>query len=322
MKKTYIISIVVLLAGIGIVPAKERERNLRPKATLTVKTLKKLDKGLYEVPDSHDLLLTYIPAGEFVMGSPKTETGRQNDEPQHTVKISQPFYMGVTPVTQAQYLNAMHPDHVELCYKKGPWSHTLPTFYKGGPWNVNNEAGPRGALESDWAMDMLTWDEAAAYAQWLTRREAKAGRLPKGYVYRLPTEAEWEYACRAGSQTPFHTEGVTETFFALELNGPFGRRKANAWGLYDLHGGVYEWVQDWYAPYNVEETRDPKGPSAGEQRVLRGGCKTSMQEKDGERETTPAERMRFVRSASRYKLPQDYELPITGMRLVLAPVLE
>ena len=171
-------------------------------------------------------------------------------------------------------------------------------------------------------MDMLSWDEAAAYAQWLTRREAKAGRLPKGYIYRLPTEAEWEYACRAGTKTPFNTQGDTHTFFAFGINSPFGRRKPNAWGLYDMHGGVYEWVQDWYAPYNVKESTDPQGHKTGKERVVRGGCTISMQEKDGERETSPAERLRFVRSASRHKLPQDHELPITGMRLVLGPALD
>ena len=322
MNRTPIILITLLLAAIGSVAALEQDQSLQPEATLTVATLKQLDRGLYEVPDSHNLLMTYIPAGEFEMGSPENEIGRQADEPRHRVKITRPFYMGITPITQAQYLNAMHPDYLELCYKKGPWSKTLPTFYKGGPWHVNIAAGPRGALETDWPMDMLSWDEAAVYAQWLTRREAEAGRLPEGYIYRLPTEAEWEYACRAGTQTPFNTQGDTQTFFAFEMNSPFGRRKPNAWGLYDLHGGVYEWVQDWYAPYNVKGTTDPQGPETGQERVLRGGCTTSMQEKDAECETTLAGRMRFVRSASRHKLPHDYELPITGMRLALAPVLE
>jgi formylglycine-generating enzyme required for sulfatase activity len=322
MNRIRITVITLFLAGMVSVRAGERNQSLQPRATLTVEALKQLDRGLYEVPDSHNLLLTYIPAGTFEMGSPETEIGRQADETRHTVKITRPFYMGITPVTQAQYLNAMHPDHLELCYKKGPWRHTLPTFYKGGPWHVNVAAGPRGALETDWPMDMLSWDEAAAYAQWLTRREAGAGRLPQGYVYRLPTEAEWEYACRAGTQSPFNTQGDTQTFFASEMNSPFGRRKPNAWGLYDMHGGVYEWVQDGYAPYNVDQSTDPQGPATGQERVLRGGCAFSMQEKDGERETTPAERMRFVRSASRHKLPHDYELPITGMRLVLGPRLD
>ena len=322
MNRTQIILTTLFLAAIGSVAAGEQDQSLQPEATLTVATLKQLYRGLYKVPGSHNLLLTYIPAGEFKMGSPKTETGHQSDETRHTVNISRPFYMSVTPVTQAQYLNAMHPDHLELCYKKGPWRKTLPTFYKGGPWHVNVPAGPRGGLETDWHMDMLSWNEATAYAQWLTRREAEAGRLPKGYVYRLPTEAEWEYACRAGTQTPFNTQGDTQDFFASEINSPFGRRKPNAWGLYDMHGGVYEWVQDWYGPYNVKVGADPQGPTTGKERVMRGGCTKSMQEEDHGCETTPAERMRFVRSASRHKLPQDYELPITGMRLILGPKLD
>ena len=126
MNRTPIIVLPLLLAAIGSVAALEQDQSLQPEATLTVATVRQLDRGIYKVPDSHNLLLTYIPAGEFVMGSPQTETGRQVDETRHTVKISRPFYMSVTPVTQAQYLNAMFPDHLELCYKKGPWRKTLP----------------------------------------------------------------------------------------------------------------------------------------------------------------------------------------------------
>jgi len=176
---------------------------------------------------------------------------------------------------------------------------------------------------------MLSWEEAAAYAAWLNRREAAAGRLPPGYVYRLPTEAEWEYACRAGSEGPFGTDGEIEAFFGFspsDFDGnvlcPFGRRKANPWGLYDMHGSLYEWVQDWYGPYEPNAREDPKGPDEGDEKVMRGGSYMSYREKDGQWETTAAEKMRNIRSASRNHLPPDYPLPITGMRMVLGPALE
>ena len=314
---------LLLLACASLNFAADKKNSFKPAATLSAKQMQKLDKGVYEIPDSHEVLMTYIPAGEFVMGSPAGEAGRKADETQRTVKISQPFYMGVTEVTQAQYLNAMHPDHAEYCQRKGPWGHTLPTFYLGGPWHVNKDGGLNAGLACDRPMEMLTWDEAIAYAKWLTDREANAGRLPKGYVYRLPTEAEWEYACRAGTKGPLGMDLDLENLAGdSEPTSPFGRRKPNAWGLYDMHGMVYEWVHDWYAPYDAKETTDPKGPATGTERVTRSGCFSSVRLKDGERETTPAERLRDIRSAARNHLPQNYELPIVGMRLVLAPKLK
>lgn len=300
-----------------------------PKATLSEKQMKALEAGIYEVPDSHGLLLTLIKPGKFTMGSPTNEVGRGDDETQRRVEITKPFYMGIAEVTQEQYLNAMFPKHMEYCQNKGPWGHTLPSFFAGGPWGVDRSAGIHAGLESDHPMDMLSWEEATQYAAWLNKREAAAERLPKGYEYRLPTEAEWEYACRAGTEGPLGTEGAIKEFFGFspsELDGnvlsPFGRRKANPWGLYDMHGSLYEWVHDWYGPYEANPRADPTGPAEGDEKVMRGGSYMSYREKDGQWETTAAEKMRNIRSASRNHLPPDYPLPITGMRLVLGPALE
>ncbi|MHC5058347.1 MAG: formylglycine-generating enzyme family protein, partial [Planctomycetota bacterium] len=107
--------------------------------------------------------------------------------------------------------------------------------------------------------------------------------------------------------------------FDGRLTPPHGRRKPNPWGLYDMHGMVYEWVLDWYGPYGTGPRTDPLGPATGTERVMRGGCYVSAREKIGEREATEAEMVRSIRSASRNHLPPDFELPITGMRVALAP---
>ena len=133
--------------------------------------------------------------------------------------------------------------------------------------------------------------------------------MPKGYEYRLPTEAEWEYACRAGSEGRFGVEGKPAEFLAFSawdfdgnILSPFGRRKPNAWGLYDMHGSLYEWVDDWYGPYDKMQKKDPQGPAAGDEKVMRGGCYLSYREKDGQWETTDNSGLGPIRDALKYRV--------------------
>ena len=323
-----VISILAMLLVMGTTTLRAAESDgipaKAPKADLNTKQMKKIEEGIYEIPESKGILLTHIPAGEFIMGSPESKIGRRTDEVQHKVKITKPFYMGVKEITQAQYMSAMHPDHQELAWKSAAWGHHIPSFFVGGPWSVEL-TNVKSPLSSERPMEMLTWDEAISFTKWLNKREAAAGRLPKGYIYRLPTEAEWEYACRAGSSGAFGVKGDRKEFlfynsaWSSSIPNPFGRRKPNPWGLYDMHGSVYEWVIDWYGPYNKKERSDPVGPKSGKERVMRGGSVVSMLEESGEWKASEADLVRSIRSASRNHLPQDFELPITGMRLVLAP---
>ena len=211
--------------------------------------------------------LVYIPAGSFTMGSPPTELARWAAEgPQTRVAISQGFWVGKYEVTQSEYQTVMASN---------------PSIFKGGDLPVEN----------------VSWDDAVAYCVALTVRERTAGRLPAGYAYRLPTEAEWEYACRAGTTTPFHYgdalrsgmanfDGRSEyppcgdsTFFCYNPGGtylgqttPVGSYTPNAWGVYDMHGNVWEWCQDWMdGTLPGGEVTDPKGPETGSDRMVRGG---------------------------------------------------
>jgi formylglycine-generating enzyme required for sulfatase activity/serine/threonine protein kinase len=198
-----------------------------------------------------------IRPGSFRMGSRPGEAGRALDESQHDVEITRAFFLGAFEVTQGQY---------EAVMKKNP-SH----------FTAANGGGP------DHPVDNVSWEDADAFCKALTELDAerKAGR-----VYRLPTEAEWEYACRAGKTTPFHFGDVLSLELAnfRDVDGkeratkPVGSSdKANDWGLFDMHGNVWEWCQDWYDPgyYRsgpvVGLWRDPPGPAKGTQRVLRGG---------------------------------------------------
>ncbi len=198
--------------------------------------------------------LVRIAAGKFTMGSPASQKGRDSDEgPQRQVTIRRAFYMGITEVTQEQWKAVMGTE---------PW--------KG------KEHSKDGASH---AASYVTWHEAAEFCRRLSRLTGK--------TVRLPTEAEWEYACRAGSTTRFYY-GDDDDYSKLgeyawyDKNAwyvpekwahPVGRKKANDWGLYDMHGNVWEWCSDWYdsAYYEHAKNRDPQGPDSGSHRVLRGG---------------------------------------------------
>ena len=207
------------------------------------------------VTNSLDMTFVQVPAGKFLMGSPTTETQRQ-DETQHEVEITRPFYLGTTEVTQGQYLQVMG---------------TNPSVLPG--------ASKPGRLK--YAVDNVSWDEAVEFCKRLSAlpEEKAAGRS-----YRLPTEAEWEYACRAGSTTAFafgnkltDQQANIRPLKILEKNlswfQPVRSHQPNAFELYDMHGGVWEWCSDWYGKdyYQKSPEQDPQGPKTGVFRVVRGG---------------------------------------------------
>ena len=188
-----------------------------------------------------------IRGGEFRMGSPTYEPERDDDETQHRVKVSD-FYMGKYEVTQAEWESV---------------TGTNPSTFKGANLPVEN----------------VSWEDCQAFIQALNRKTGK--------TYRLPTEAEWEYACRAGTITPFSTGGNLTTEQAnYDGNNPYNNNRKgqyrektvavdsfnpNAWGLYNMHGNVYEWCSDWYGGYESGLAENPAGPTTGSSRVLRGG---------------------------------------------------
>ncbi|HOD84247.1 MAG: Serine/threonine-protein kinase pkn1 [Planctomycetes bacterium ADurb.Bin126] len=192
-----------------------------------------------------------IPPGRFLMGSPEEEPNRQNDELQHEVTISKPFYMGIYEVTQEQYAAVMGIEG----------------------WRQSQFRGrPRNPVEG------VNWNDAAEFCKKLS---AKTGK-----TVRLPTEAEWEYACRAGAKTEYCNgaglAALREVGWcsydgragSAQTPRTVGSLKPNAFGLYDMHGNVYEWCSDWYHhDYRAQATTvDPQGPASGKVRVVRGGC--------------------------------------------------
>jgi serine/threonine protein kinase/formylglycine-generating enzyme required for sulfatase activity len=204
--------------------------------------------------------LVLIPAGKFLMGSPPEEKDRRDDEEQHEVEITRPFYLGRHEVTQAEYEKVM--------------GHNPSYFAPGGA----GAAEVKGLDTGSFPVDSVTWEDAREFCRRLSDLPAeRASRR----VYRQPTEAEWEYACRGGAResVPFHSGHVLP---ADQAN--FGRNvgrttpvgsfpKANGFGLLDMHGNVSEWCSDRYdrGYYHVSPVRDPSGPDRGGRRVLRGG---------------------------------------------------
>jgi uncharacterized protein (TIGR02996 family) len=195
-----------------------------------------------------EMAFAWMPPGTFLMGSPRDEQGRCDDEDQHQVTLTKGFFLGVTPVTQAQWQALMGSN---------------PSHFKG----------------DDRPVETVSWDNCQEFCTKLTQRER--------HPYRLPTEAQWEYACRAGTTTPFYFGATLSTDQAnyhpdhvysgakkglyREQTTPVGSFPANAWGLCDLHGNVAEWCSDWLGRYPSGDTKDPQGAVSGRKRVLRGG---------------------------------------------------
>ena len=205
-----------------------------------------------EITNSIGMKLVLIPKGTFMMGSPEIEEGHQKDENQHEVTISKDYYLGVHEVTQAQYETVMGKN---------------PSHFQGAI--VGNE-------NADLPVENVSWDDAVEFCKKLSDlpEEKKTSRL-----YRLPTEAEWEYACRTGSKTIYSfddEEGLLPEYGWFDRNSSdrthtVGLLEPNAWGLYDMHGNVWEWCSDWYGEYPKGAVRNPTGPKVGSDRVCRGG---------------------------------------------------
>ncbi len=220
------------------------------------------------ITNSLGMKLALIPAGEFVMGSPESEREREHSEYQHRVRITKGFYLSIFEVTQAEYERLIG---------------TNPSRFSPGGGGKEKVEG----LDTDrFPVECVSREDAVEFCRKLSAlpEETAAGR-----VYRLPTEAEWEYACRAGTTTPFHfgsqlngreanCDGSAP--YGTTTKGPFLQRPTtvgsyarNAFGLYDMHGNLCEWCSDWYDGeyYESSPDSDPQGPSQGTDGVIRGG---------------------------------------------------
>ncbi len=246
-----------------------------------------------EIENSIGMKLVLIPPGEFMMGSPEDEEGRWDDEgPQHRVRITKPIYFGAHQVTVGAFRRFVS----DTGYKteaerdgEGGWGWNEAEGKLEGRDPKYHWRNPGFSQTDDHPVVNVSWNDAVAFCEWLSGKE--------GREYRLPTEAEWEYACRAGTTTRYYhgddAEGLAQvgnvadaeakkkfprwtTISASDgyvFTAPVGRFRANGFGLYDMHGNVWEWCSDWYDAkyYANSPVDDPQGPTSGSGRVLRGG---------------------------------------------------
>jgi formylglycine-generating enzyme required for sulfatase activity len=226
--------------------------------------------------------LVAIPAGTFQMGSPAGEKERNEEERMHEVRISKPFYMGKYPVTQEQYeaVTGLNPSRFK------------------------NSKNP---------VEQIYHKDAQAFCEKVNDLPLVKSKLPAGYSVQLPTEAQWEYACRAGTKTSYYSGDSDKdlgdyAWFKENSDNrahPVGEKKPNAWGLYDMNGNVYCWCRDWKAAYTPGKQIDPEGPANGHEYVTRSG---TWYWGSGD-----------CRSARRTSHAPDFTGPDFGFRVVLAP---
>jgi formylglycine-generating enzyme required for sulfatase activity len=280
--------------------------------------------GKKQITNSIGMKLVLIPAGEFKMGSGESAEATaaffnktygagalavlflgvnsekakdfKQEHPQHRVRITKPFYLGAYDVTRGQFRQFVADTRYKTDAEKGKEEGKTP-----GPdgWNPEKETWENNEKYSwrnvgfeqtdEHPVGNVSWNDAVAFCKWLSRKEGK--------TYRLPTEAEWEYACRAGTTTryysgddpetlakvgnvadaaaraKFHWEGGIKASDGYAFSAPVGSFSPNAFGLYDMHGNVFQWCSDWYSEdyYAKSPVDDPTGPDSGDLRVRRGG---------------------------------------------------
>ncbi len=230
--------------------------------------------------------MVWIPPGTFKMGGAMDPTGRSSPAGlERNVTLTRGFWLGGHEVRQGEWEAVMGSN---------------PSFFKGHP---------------DLPVERVSWEEAVEYGRELTERERAAGRLPAGHAYALPTEAQWEFACRAGTTTTYsfgdHEPDLDRHGWHLGNSGgrthPVGTLQPNPWGLHDLHGNVWEWCADgWVDRLPGGSVTDPTGPARSSFRVMRGGAWDIG--------------ARFCRSADRHGLPPSARAGNLGFRIALVPL--
>ncbi len=288
------------LVAAGTTPA---GRSVRDTARGTVQVQPPTPQTL-KITTPFTMELAHIPGGSFLMGSPDGEVNRDKDETQHPVIVGD-FYMAKHAVTVAQFETFITES-----------KHKMDNGWR-------NDVNGKKQTDKNHPVIRVNWHDADAYCQWLSNKKLEG-------TFRLPTEAEWEYACRAGTTTPFNTgENLTTAQANYDGNYPYnnhpkgkylkkttpvGSYPPNAWGLYDMHGNVYEWCLDWYGADYYNECKaegtveNPAGPADGSRRVLRGGYWYGF--------------ARRCRSAYRNRFTPGYRNDSIGFRLVFVPQVQ
>ena len=277
-KWIWIVAVVAVLGILALIAGVSAEKTL---------VVKSYQQGMDRVVELNGVKmeLKHIQAGTFTMGSPSSEEDSYGNESQHRVTLTKDYWIGETEVTQEQY--------------KAVMGRNPSSFSKGGKYPV------------EW----VSWTDAMAFCERLTKAERENGNLPDGYEYTLPTEAQWEYASRVGHKASrYHVYSGSDeindvAWYDDNSNSsthPVGQKRPNELGLYDMSGNVWEWCRDWYGDYPSGSVTDPVGPSSGSYRVLRGGSWYDS--------------ARYCRSASRYDLDPASHNYDCGFRVALASV--
>lgn len=281
----WIVAVVALMGLLALIAGVSAEKE---KARLKVNSYQQRKDRVVQMNGAM-MVLKYIQAGEFTMGSPSSEKGRYDNEGQQRVKLTRDYWLGETEVTQVQY--------------KAVIGRNPSSFPKEGKYPV----------------ETVSWKDAMAFCERLTKAERASGNLPFGYEYTLPTTAQWEYAARGGHKNScYHVHSGGDeisdvAWYALNSNGlthPVGQKRPNELGLYDMNGNVREWCRDWCRNWYPVDPKnviyDPEGPSSGSYRAIRGG--------------SWYDDARRCRSAGRHGSEPEGFFNRNGFRVALAPI--
>jgi formylglycine-generating enzyme required for sulfatase activity len=261
------------------------------------------------ITNSIGMKMVLIPPGEFTMGSSE---GYSNEKPPHKVRITNLFYLGMYPVTQDEYKRVMRVNPSAFSANQIRVSTFNPQYRNGEQGEKKMRASmaraAAGKITGSCPVETVAWVDCVEFCR---RLSAMPAERAAGRVYRLPREAEWEYACRAGTTTRWYcgddVADLTNCAWFNENSGdtshPVGQKKPNAWGLYDMHGLVWQWCSDWFGGYHDSPATDPTGPERGDMRVCRGGACYS--------------RAILLRSASRKGYPPSSVSCGTGFRMAV-----